>query len=253
MNITGNTTAPATKKRQKRAQILFLSGGTALALSACIAPPPKSSDDADGSAKSLTVADKIAALDLVPVVPDDALIWDGANISLINIDPGGSWYSFADTTPGGKMLPPSTGEFEDNIVDGAIHTEGKGYREWGGGIGMNFVGSPMLTPLDASKYKGISFKASGEGWVHVGLGSVPTMPEFDICNMSAKKCYDHHAVDIKLTKEAKVYEFTWDKLRQAGWGTPQVELDPALIVALTFTSRGATSWDFNIDDVAFIK
>jgi len=228
-------------------------------LSACIAPPPKSAEDKEAEANSepLTVAEKVRKrledTGIVAVVPDDALIWDGANISLINIDPGGSWYAFADTTPSGQMVPPSTGEFEDHIIDGAIHTAGKGYREWGGGIGMNFVGSPMLTPIDASKFKGITFKAWGEGWVHVGLGSVPTMPEFEICNMQAKKCYDHHATDIKLTKEPKVYEFTWDKLRQAGWGSPQIELDPATIVALTFTSRGASNWDFHIDDVGFIK
>src|SRR5690606_6822604 len=78
-------------------------------LSACIAPPPKSAEDKEAEANSepLTVAEKVRKrledTGIVAVVPDDALIWDGANISLINIDPGGSWYAFADTTPSGQM------------------------------------------------------------------------------------------------------------------------------------------------------
>lgn len=234
--------------------LALVAGG--LCLSACIAPPPNTGADAESgndSAASGSVADQVKALEPVPVVPDGALIWDGANISLKNIDPPGSWYAFNDATPGGEMLPPTVAEFEQHLEGGRIHTEGKGFRTWGGGIGMNFVGSPMLTPIDATKYKGIKFKASGEGWVHVGLGSVATMPEFEICNMEAKKCYDHFAVDIKLTPEEKTYEFTWDQLKQAGWGYPQTELDPATIVALTFTSRGASAWNFNIDDVGFIE
>lgn len=238
--------------RRRSALSLVLVGGAAL-VSACLTPPPRSAEDAEQADGPKSVAEQIEALELVPVVPDGALIWDGANISLKNIDPGGSWYAFNDATPGGEMTPPSVDTFEDYLDGGRIHTTGKGFREWGGGIGMNFVGSPMLTPVDATKYKGIEFKASGEGWVHVGLGTVATMPEFDICNMEGKKCYDHFAVDIKLTEEEKTYEFTWDQLRQAGWGYPQTELDPATIVALTFTSRGASPWDFTIDDVAFIE
>lgn len=228
-----------------RAPLLLVSIAT---VSACITPPPPGSAQAGSATAEDPVKARVAALELVPVPVDAPIVWDGANISLMNIDPPGSWYAFADTT-GGKMVPPSVGEFEKYIIDGAIHTEGKGYTEWGGGIGMNFVGSALLTPIDASKFKGIQFKASGEGYVHVGLGVVASMPEFEICTT----CYDHFAVDVKLTAEAKVYKYTWAELKQAGWGAPRTSLDPATIVALTFTSRGATQWNFNIDDVGFIE
>jgi hypothetical protein len=220
-------------------------------LTGCLTPPPRSEADLAKETKSSgsSIAERVKALGIEPVAIEDSIVWDGANISLMNIEPAGSWYAFNDATPGGEMVPPTVSEFEQYLIDGKIHTEGKGFREWGGGIGMNFVGSPMLTPIDATRFKGIRFKASGEGWVHVGLGTIATMPEFEICGT----CYDHFAKDIKLTSAEVEYKYTWAELKQAGWGSPSTTLDPATIVALTFTSRGASAWNFNIDDVGFIE
>jgi hypothetical protein len=81
------------------------------------------------------------------------------------------------------------------------------------------------------------------------VGSVATMPEFGQC----KKCYDHHRIIISdLGKEAKTYEIKWDDLKQTGWGD-KAAFDVKLIVALSFTSKDAMSWDFTIDDVAFLE
>jgi hypothetical protein len=249
---------------------LFLFGcfalGFALGLTACIAPPPKCAESGaeSGSGSSSTgatkgsVEDQVSALGLVPVVPTQAVVWDGENesrggnnIALINIDPAGSWFTFNDGSPDGTMTPPSTGDFVTAVNDGYLHTKGSGFKEWGGGVGMNFVGAPMLTPVDVSKYKGISFKASGKGWVHVGLATVITLPEFEICK--GQSCYDHYAVDIQLTDKPKKCEFTWKELRQVGFGAPRAKLDPKTVVGLNFTSKGPTAWDFTLDDVGFIE
>jgi hypothetical protein len=248
--------------------------GLGLVATGCIAPPCKcecpngkagksgsksGSDGAssDSSSGGGSVEEQVAALELVPVVPSAAIVWDGENesrggnnIALINLDPAGSWFVFNDGTEGGEMAPPSTGDFTTAVVEGAVHTTGKGFKEWGGGIGFNFVGNPMLTPVDASKYKGITFKASGKGWVHVGLATVITLPEFNICSA---KCYDHYMTDIQLTGTMKTYEFTWDRLKQIGWGAPIAPLDTKTIVGLNFTSKGPTSWDFTLDDVGFLE
>lgn len=220
--------------------------------SGCIAPEPKCVCDeastgsgSNGESTSSALAD----LDLDAVEPDGALIWDGASISVLNIDPPGSWFVFNDGSPNGSMVPASTGEFESALVNGAIHTKGSGYGEWGGGIGMNFVGAQMLQPVNAKRFKGISFKASGSGMVHFAVATVITMPEFGVCST----CYDHYATDISLTSEPKTYTFTWDQLRQAGWGAPKSKMDPGTLVGLNFTSKGPTAWDFVIDDVAFIE
>ncbi len=260
VSLPGRTVAPTL--------VLFWAAcfvvGFVLGLAGCIAPPPKcpeseaaESGGASGSAKGGVEA-QVAALELVPVVPSAAIVWDGENesrggnnIALINIDPAGSWFMFNDGSESGSMTPPSTGDFTTAVKDGVLHTQGSGFKTWGGGVGMNFVGNPMLTPVDASGFKGIRFKASGTGWVHVGLATVITLPEFEICKGQA--CYDHYMVDVQLSKEPKVYEFTWKQLRQIGFGSPRGKLDPKTVVGLNFTSKGPVAWDFTLDDVGFIE
>jgi len=185
------------------------------------------------------------------VIPKGTLIWDGQGISNLpdSIEPPGSWFVYSDNTAAGVKNPPTVDEFTKAIENGVLHTWGKGYTEWGGGVGTNLVGSPVLTPVDASKYKGIKFKASGSTPMKFLVGSVATMPEFGRC----KKCYDHHRIIISdLSKEPKTYEIKWDDLKQTGWGD-KVKFDTKLVVALNFTSKDAMSWDFTIDDVAFLE
>jgi hypothetical protein len=185
------------------------------------------------------------------VVPTGTMIWDGASISNIaeSLSPPGSWFVYSDKSPKGEKMPPSVEEFMKAVENGVLHTTGKGYTEWGGGVGTNLIGAPMLTPVDASKYKGIKFKASGKTPMKFLVGTVATMPEFGRC----KKCYDHYRKVIKdLSDEPKVYEITWDQLKQTGWGD-KTTLDVKTIVALNFTSLDAVPWDFTIDDVAFLE
>ena len=185
------------------------------------------------------------------VIPKGTLIWDGQGISNLpdSVEPPGSWFVYSDKTPTGVKKPPSVEEFPSALENGAIHTTGKGYTEWGGGIGTNLCGAPMLTPVDASKYKGIRFKASGTTPMKFLVATVITMPEFGRC----KKCYDHHRVIINnLSKEMKTYEFKWDDLKQTGWGD-KAKFDTKMLVGLNWTSKDAMSWDFSIDDVAFIE
>jgi hypothetical protein len=185
-----------------------------------------------------------------PVVPNGSMIWDGGGISnLPSIQPPGSWFVYSDKTPNGVKKPPSVEEFTTAIENGAIHTTGKGYTEWGGGIGTNLVGAALLTPVDASKYKGFAFKASGTTPMKFLVATVQTMPEFGRC----KKCYDHFMVVIKdLSKEPKRYAFKWADLKQSGWGD-KAKLDTKAVVALNFTSKDAVPWDFTIDDIAFLE
>jgi hypothetical protein len=210
---------------------------------------PSSGDTA--SAEGEQTAEAAPATLTEAVVPKGTLIWDGGGISNLaeSIEPPGSWFVYSDTTASGVKNPPTVDEFTKAIENGVLHTWGKGYTEWGGGVGTNLVGSPVLTPVDASKFKGIKFKASGSTPMKFLVGSVATMPEFGRC----KKCYDHHRIIISdLSKEPKTYEIKWEDLKQTGWGD-KAKFDTKLIVALNFTSKDAMSWDFTIDDVAFIE
>jgi hypothetical protein len=86
--------------------------------------------------------------------------------------------------------------------------------------------------------------------MHFALATKATMPEFGKCT----KCYDHFAADITdLTGTPKVYSFKWSQLKSGGWGTPKAALDAHTLVGLNFTSKGATPWDFTLDDISFIQ
>src|SRR6185503_4236370 len=85
------------------------------------------------------------------VVPTGNLIWSGEGISNNgeSLSPPGSWFVYSDESPGGVRMPPSVEEFTKAIENGVLHTTGKGYTKWGGGVGTNLIGAPMLTPVDA--------------------------------------------------------------------------------------------------------
>jgi hypothetical protein len=185
-----------------------------------------------------------------PAKPNGVLISDGSATTVMNLNPGGGWFIFHDPSPAGVMTPPSTAEFASALQNGAIHTTGKGFTDWGGGIGVNFQGAEALTPIDVSEFTGISFKAWGNTPMHIGLATTATMPEFSQC----KKCYDHFAADIvDLTTEPKVYTFTWSQLKPAGWGSPKPAFDPRTVIGLNFTAKGGIPWDFTVDDLKFMK
>jgi hypothetical protein len=234
-----------------------------LALTAgCIGPQgaiqqrPCDCSNSSGSSGSNASADSskpAAKTDLPvpdPVVPTGPRIWDGAGISnLPDISPPGSWFVYSDKTPTGVKKPPSVEEFESAIENGALHTSGKGYTQWGGGVGTNLCGGAMLTPVDGTKYKGIRFKASGTTPMKFLVATVDTMPEFGRC----KKCYDHFMVTVTtLSKDAKVFEYKWADLKQSGWGD-RTKFDTKAIVGLNWTSKDAQAWDFTIDDVGFLE
>jgi hypothetical protein len=227
--------------------------GLFLAAAGCIGPQgaqpcAETASTASGDAASGDAKGEEPLIEAV--VPTGTLIWDGTSISNNgeSLSPPGSWFVYSDKSPKGEKMPPSVEEFMKAVENGALHTYGKGYTEWGGGVGTNLIGAPMLTPVDASKYRGIKFKASGKTPMKFLVGTVATMPEFGKC----KKCYDHYMKLIKLDDEPKTYEVTWAELKQTGWGD-KVKFDVKTIVALNFTSKDAIPWDFTLDDVAFLE
>jgi hypothetical protein len=220
-----------------------------LAVPACLYPPaPFVQARRAAATRPAAQAEKNAGDVPSPAKPTGPLIADGTKPTVMNLEPGGGWFVFHDPTPSGVMTPATIDSFPLAMKEGVIHTTGRGFIDWGGGIGFNFQGAGALTPIDASDWGGITFKAWGTSAVHVGLATMATMPEFNQC----KKCYDHFAVDIYLTTTPTVYTFKWSDMRPGGWGT-KVPLDPKTIVGLNFTSKGGVPWDFTIDDLKFIK
>ncbi|HMI84476.1 MAG TPA: hypothetical protein VK550_10305 [Polyangiaceae bacterium] len=217
-------------------------------LPACLMPPASMVQRSQAASVAAMPPSKNIGDVPAPSKPTGALISDGSGPIVMNVHPGGGWFVFNDHTAGGVMSPANNGDFAAALQNGAIRTTGKGFSEWGGGIGFNFQGAEALTPIDASDFTGISFKVWGSSPMHIGLATTATMPEFNQC----KKCYDHFATDVvDLTDKPKVYTLTWAQLKPAGWGAPKPVFDPKAIVGLNFTSKGAIPWDFAIDDLKF--
>lgn len=228
----------------------------ALAVTGCIAGPGANApcgtgDTASSSSSSSSSANDVTKIPIPPgVVPTDTVIWDGTKLDVVNINPPGTWFYMNDKSPKGEMEPATNGDFQSALSNGMIHTHGKMYTDWGGGVGLNFVGGGSVQPVDASQYKGIKFKASGSTPVRIGLATAATMPDFGICTA----CYGHYTVEINdLTSTPKEYSYTWDKMPQAGFGKPKVKLDPKTLIGLNFTSKGAVAWDFAIGQIEWIK
>ncbi len=223
----------------------------------CIVPQGECRDSATASDAKPASGDAPASKGSAPpplppaVKLTGPLICDGASEKIQGNDSPGSWFMMMDDkSPKGVMTPASNGDFATSIVNGAIHTEGHGFTDWGGGIGFNFT--DPLAPVDASAYSGLSFTASGSSVMHVGLGTVATMPEFGICQ--PPKCYDHYQTEITdLSSTPKTYTFKWAQLRQGHWGVPQQPLDTKTLVGLNFTAKyKAGRWDFALKDIRFI-
>ncbi|HTA94070.1 MAG TPA: hypothetical protein VK745_31040 [Polyangiaceae bacterium] len=240
-----------------KTQLGLLGSLVTLAVTGCIAGPGANApcgtgtDTASSSSSSSSGAADVTKIPIpAGVAPTGPVVWDGTKLDVVNIDPPGTWFYMNDHSPKGEMEPATNGDFQTALSNGMVHTHGKMYTEWGGGIGLNFVGGGSLQPVDASQFKGIKFKASGSGSLHVGLATAATMPDFGICTA----CYGHYSVDINdLSSTPKEYSYTWDKLPQAGFGKPKAKLDPKTLIGLNFTSKGATTWDFSIGEIDWIK
>jgi len=240
----------------KKTQAGLASSLVALAVTGCIAGPgiqPCGTGDTASSSTSSSgsAANDVTKIPIPPgVVPTDSMVWDGTKLDVVNIDPPGTWFYMNDKSPKGEMEPATNGDFQTALANGMIHTHGKMYTDWGGGVGLNFVGGGSVQPVDASKFKGIKFKASGSGSVRIGLATAATMPDFGICTA----CYGHYTVEINdLSATPKEYSYTWDKMPQAGFGKPKQKLDPKTLIGLNFTSKGAVAWDFSIGQIEWIK
>ena len=96
----------------------------------------------------------------------------------------GSWYVYADTTPGASVTPvagaPFTSSMPGNGGAGyAAHVNGSGYADYGLGFGVNIntMGTAVM-PYNAVGYTGITFSimgtSSGTDGVNMIRVSIPT-------------------------------------------------------------------------------
>jgi hypothetical protein len=183
----------------------------------------------------------------------------------------GAWYSYNDATTTGTQVPPA---LQPGFAMSAItpprgtstfaaNTTGSGFTTWGAGIGfdLNNGGGDSgagKQPYDASQYKGITFWAkagpSGIGNIRMNVQDAQTAPDGGICSTTATKgCNDHRGTAVLLTKDWKQFTFTFDSLKQMGFGMAYPTFQTNKLYAIQFQAGAKVTFDFWLDDIAFYK
>jgi hypothetical protein len=226
---------------------------------------PSGGDDDDTPGATCSALTGIPAGD-DPTVIDD--LEDGDEGIAENGARVGSWYSFNDGTAGATQAPPEAEDFKPAGVDGACgmfaaHTSGKGFKDWGAGIGLDLNAPPPATAggpelklaYDASAYTGIAFEAKGNTAITVGVAEIATVPMADggSCTPSTvegMECEDSHSKLISLGSDWKTYKIEFSALKQEGFGKA-VPFDKATLTGLQFSVAQNLEFDFSVDNVRF--
>lgn len=237
--------------------------GMIAGLGGCASGPSAGDDDTPGAA--------CTALTGIPAGDDPAVIddlEDGDEGIAENGSRVGSWYSFNDGTAGATQTPAEADDFKPAGVEGACgmfaaRTQGKGFKDWGAGIGLDLNAPPPATAngpeiklaYDASAYTGIAFEARGNVGITLGVAEIATVPMADggSCTPSTvegMECEDSHSKAIALGSDWKTYKIAFTDLKQEGFGLPAA-FDAKTITGLQFSVAQNLEFDFSIDNVRF--
>lgn len=168
----------------------------------------------------------------------------------------GYWYPEADEdgttiTPDGEFEPTEGGAAGSKR---AGHVQGKtadGQNVWAG-MGFTFANPKQL--YDASKYRGLSFRArrgkTGTPIVIVRVPDGQTDPEGGVC----KDCWNDFGAKLTLTEDWKTYVLPFDELQQEpGWGEQKSEIDSSKLFGLKLQVKARNlEYDIWVDDIRFV-
>jgi hypothetical protein len=195
--------------------------------------------------------------------PDDAILMlDGRR---------GAWFVLNDGTDGGVQVPAMGTPFNMTSIPGgrgastyAAHTSGQGFVSWSPLIGFWLRKSPSAFKqlYDASRYNAITFwaktsrpdSARFSAFVRVQLPDKNTDPDGQVCTADGSLgCSDHFGKTIELMPDWVKYTIRFNTLTQAGFGNPAPSLDAAHVYGIEFQFTLGSSFDFWIDDIAFVS
>jgi hypothetical protein len=176
---------------------------------------------------------------------------------------GGVWFSFNDKTAGvqlpawdaeifamSQLVPPRSGSHF------AARSHGGGFTKWGAGIGFELYNQKAY---DLSKYAGITFWArrapDTATALRFALTDSATAPRGGQCQEYAdySTCSDYFGSDLNLGTAFRRYSFTWQELKQEGWGEPHPDaVNAAQVYGIRFQADPVEDFDFWIDDISLI-
>ena len=179
----------------------------------------------------------------------------------------GNWYPYGDGTAtpsfGIAAIPGKRGPNSSY----AVHTSGAGFMEWGSGIGADLKnsgsGPGTKEPYDASAYRGVTFWGRSEAAMTVtavlpdgntdAAGTRGANPSPTPC-IPPDGCDHHWTAGISLTPTWKRYTVLFEELVLEPGGDPvPTAPDPTRLVSVQFRVQAGTTYDFWIDDVAFLE
>lgn len=192
--------------------------------------------------------------------PEDVVddLEDGDDAIIEHSDRGGSWYTFNDGTAGG-MMAPSGDTFQprqntDNGSDYAAAMQGKGFTEWGAGMGFDFADDGVTRPkgvYDASGHQGITFiyRSKTEFSVALVMPEVVPTDEGGTC-AATDMCSDTHQTKLSASNTWVRAMLPFSAFKQGGWGKP-AQFNPATLMSMHFLVAQNLDFEVWVDDIAF--
>lgn len=180
-----------------------------------------------------------------PIVVDD--LEHGDTQMLARDGRQGAWFAFDDGSAGTRSEPSVTPGGAEGSAS-AICIDGECFTTWGGGIALDLNGPTSPRALyDASSYTGISFWARGSATFRAMAVDRYSDPAQSLCS----GCYDHFQTPFTPTDTWQRYSFSWQQLKQQGFGDMQPNVCASELLALQFQWPANARFELCLDDVAF--
>jgi hypothetical protein len=175
----------------------------------------------------------------------------------------GAWYTYTDGTAGGMLTYPVGMAFVPAAGGNAgsryaARLAYAGFSTWGAGMGFNLndpgdgAGGSNKHQYNAGAYTGLTFfaKAASPMKLRVNMPDGDTDPAGGKCTTG---CSDDFGGDLSLTADWQPFTIEFAAATQVGWsGVTLPAIDPSSLYAVHFQA-GPGSFDFWIDDVAFLQ
>ncbi len=163
------------------------------------------------------------------------------------------WFEYDDGSSGALSL-----EVEADGDGSVLYIASSGWTVWGAGIGT-LLHKPQTCSdycvVDASQFRGLRFRARGQGHLRVRLATRQHIPvaEGGDCELSGDNCYDWAGIDVELTPDWVTHSIPFCQLLPEGWGNPLANfvLDSADLAALHFRLDNTQPLDMWLDDISF--
>ncbi len=167
---------------------------------------------------------------------------------------GSLFRPYNDGSPGATMSPAPgatmVAEFDSQSGSKALHLTGRGYTNWGAGLGRSFDVPQACKPRST----GIRFKIKGQGTLTFAgqVSAVIPVAEGGSCT-EGDGCNNGHQTALTVTSAWKTVEVPWGNLQQitdSGWVSLRTSFDARSVSELLFSARpDSQPFDFWIDDL----